>query len=169
MNLVTANMTILQKNNVFEEYIIASFSLFNIKKGRMSYAWIYPNLFYIDSDRLKELAPLPDSKDIYTLYLGTAIKASYSSTEEDDDHNIDSPSWTDNYEIAHDYALMHALNSSRGTPVIYSVQVAACHVLCFLKDIPDREFLLDLNTAGFGQLYETLDINDDFLVFGSKS
>lgn len=87
----------------------------------------------------------------------------------DDDHNIDSPSWTDNYEIAHGYALMHALNSSRGTPVIYSVQVAACHVLCFLKDIPDREFLLDLNTAGFGQLYETLDINDDFLVFGSKS
>ena len=121
----------------------------------MNYAWIYPNLFYIDSDRLKELAPLPDNKDIYTLYRGTVIKATYSSTEEDDDNNIDSPSWTDSYEIAHDYALMHALNSSRGIPVIYSEQVAACYVLCFL--------------CGCGQLYETLDINDDFLVFGTKS
>ncbi len=135
----------------------------------MSYAWIYPNLFYIDSDRLKELAPLPDNKDFYTLYRGTVIKASYSSTEEDDDHNIDSPSWTDSYEIAHDYALMHALNSSRGIPVVYSEQVAACHILCFLKSETDREFLLDLTIGGgCGQLYETLDINDDFLVFGSK-
>ncbi len=32
MNIITANMTILQKNNVYEEYIVAVFSLFNIKK-----------------------------------------------------------------------------------------------------------------------------------------
>ena len=73
----------------------------------MNYTWIYPNLFYIDRNRLKGLAPPPDNKVIYTLYRGAVIKASYPSTKEDDDHNIDSPSWTDSYEIAHDYALIH--------------------------------------------------------------
>lgn len=70
----------------------------------MNYTWIYPNSFYIDSNHLKGLTLSPDNKDIYTLYRGTVIKTSYSLTKEDDDHNIDSPSWTDSYEIAHDYA-----------------------------------------------------------------